>query len=88
VLNIPGKPIHDRFAHPSRLLPLDDRTANVPVQIDQLAINGQGRLHLGGADPSLEIVQQTRIVVRQARGRYRCSARNQASSADPTRRLL
>jgi hypothetical protein len=46
-------------------LTLDNALADVPVQVDQLAVGGKGRLKLGGADAILEIAQQGIVALGQ-----------------------
>jgi len=45
------------------LLPLTDQPTDIPVEIDQLAVDGDRGLNLGGLDPRLELGDELPIVL-------------------------
>jgi hypothetical protein len=67
LLDVFRQPLHDALAPAFALLPLDDQPADVPVELDHLPVDGDGRLQLRRADPALEVFEQLRVPRRQSR---------------------
>src|SRR5262249_45996828 len=68
-LQVLAEAFDHRVAPAFGLLALDDALAHVPVQLEQLAVDGEGCPDLGAADALLEVFQEGAVPLGQRHGR-------------------
>jgi hypothetical protein len=68
LLQVCRQPFHHLLAVALGLLGLDNNSANVPIKLNQLAVDGNGRAKLRCADSRLEVGEKLAIANRERGG--------------------